>query len=84
MEWTRVVVLLPSKTKDFDMHKAWDIGKHTLLAGMAYRSESFDQTRYTLDQWRNLDTGNELLNSTAAKTNPGLATCRINGRLLIA
>lgn len=47
----------PSKTKDFDMHKAWDIGKHTLLAGMAYRSESFDQTRYTLDQWRNLDTG---------------------------
>lgn len=43
----------PSKTKDFDMHKAWEIGKHTLLTGMAYRSESFDQTRYDLVNWRN-------------------------------
>ena len=43
----------PSKTKDFDMHKAWELGKHTLLAGMGYRSESFDQTRYNLKNWRN-------------------------------
>ncbi len=43
----------PSKTKDFDMHKAWNLGKHTLLAGVAYRSESFDQTRYTLTNWKN-------------------------------
>ena len=45
----------PSKTKDFDMHKTWELGQHTLLAGMAYRSESFDQTRYELTNWRNHD-----------------------------
>lgn len=45
----------PSKTKDFDMHKTWELGQHTLLAGMAYRSESFDQTRYKLTNWRNHD-----------------------------
>lgn len=43
----------PSKNRDFDLHKAWNIGKHTLLAGMAYRSESFKQTRYDLRHWRN-------------------------------
>lgn len=45
----------PSKTKDFDMHKAWELGQHTLLAGLAYRSESFAQTRYDLEHWRNHD-----------------------------
>lgn len=45
----------PSKTKDFDMHKIWNLDNHTLLAGMAYRSESFKQTRYTLEHWRNHD-----------------------------
>ena len=45
----------PSKTKDFDMHKTWELGQHTLLAGVAYRNESFDQTRYDLTNWRNHD-----------------------------
>lgn len=45
----------PSKTKDFDMHKVWIFDAHTLLAGMAYRGESFDQTRYDLKNWRNHD-----------------------------
>ena len=45
----------PSKTKDFDMHKAWELGNHTLLAGMAYRGQSFDQTRYNLVNRKNLD-----------------------------
>lgn len=43
----------PSKTKDFDMHKTWEMGKHTILAGVAYRSQSFAQTRYVLENWRN-------------------------------
>lgn len=45
----------PSKTKDFDVHKTWNMNKHTLLAGIGYRSDSFDQTKYKLDTWRNLD-----------------------------
>lgn len=45
----------PSKTKDFDLHKGWNLGKHTLLAGAAYRATSFNQTRYYLDHWRNHD-----------------------------
>ena len=43
----------PNKTKDFDVHKAWELGQHTLLAGVAYRADSFDQTRYSLTNFRN-------------------------------
>lgn len=42
----------PSKTKDFDVHKGWNLGDHMLLVGAAYRAESFDQTRYYLSNWR--------------------------------
>lgn len=45
--------LYPSKSYDFDMHKAWELGQHTVLIGTAYRQESFDQTKYTLSEWRN-------------------------------
>ena len=47
----------PSKTKDFDMYKTWDIGQHKLLVGTAYRGESFDQTRYDLLHWRDTKHG---------------------------
>lgn len=45
----------PSKSYDFDMHKAWELGTHTLLVGTSYRKESFDQTKYNLAEWRNHD-----------------------------
>ena len=45
----------PSKTYDFDIHKSWELGDHTLLAGGGYRRISFDQTRDYLKNWRDLD-----------------------------
>lgn len=45
----------PSKTKDFDIHKVWELGEHTLLVGAGYRANSFDQTRYYLARWRDHD-----------------------------
>lgn len=42
----------PSKTKDFDMNKTWELGKHTLLAGVGYRQESLVQTRYNLEHYK--------------------------------
>lgn len=44
----------PGKTINFDMQKAFNpIGKHTLLAGISYKQESFDQRREYLTNWRN-------------------------------
>ena len=44
----------PSKTYSFDLQKAWeDIGKHTIVAGMDYRQESFEQFGYALANWHN-------------------------------
>lgn len=43
------LALYPSKTKDFEMNKTWELGKHTLLVGMGYRHESLVLTRYNLD-----------------------------------
>lgn len=44
----------PSKAYNIDFQKAWDnIGKHTIVAGFNGKQESFDQTRYNLDNWKN-------------------------------
>lgn len=45
----------PSKTKDFDLNKTWELGSHTLIGGMAYRANSFDQTRYNLAHYKDHD-----------------------------
>ena len=43
----------PSKTYNFDMTKTWDVGrKHTLIAGIGGKRDSFKQTRYTLSDYR--------------------------------
>lgn len=42
----------PSKTKDFDLNKTWELGSHTLIGGLAYRANSFDQTRYNLAHYK--------------------------------
>lgn len=47
-----ILSFYPNETKDLDIHKAWNVGDHTLLVGAGYRANSFDQTRYNLSQWR--------------------------------
>lgn len=42
----------PSKTWDFDLHKTWLIGAHTLTGGANYHREEFAQTRYNSLAWR--------------------------------
>ena len=43
----------PGKTINFDTQKIWEhIGKHTVVAGLNWKQESFDQTRRDLTNWR--------------------------------
>lgn len=42
----------PSKAYNFDFQKSWDDGnKHTVVAGINGKQESFDQIRYRLSNW---------------------------------
>lgn len=45
----------PSKSWDFDMNKRWTLDAHTILAGMSYGEDRFDQTVYDITNWRNWD-----------------------------
>ena len=45
----------PSKSWDFDVNKRWTLGVHTILAGMSYGEDRFDQTVYDITNWRNWD-----------------------------
>ena len=43
----------PGKTINFDAQKIWEhIGKHTVVVGLNWKQESFDQTRRDLTNWR--------------------------------
>ena len=44
----------PGKTINFDAQKVWDrIGKHSVVAGINGKKESFEQKRRELTNWRN-------------------------------
>ena len=44
----------PGKTINFDAQKVWDrIGKHSVVAGINWKKESFEQERRELTNWRN-------------------------------
>ena len=44
----------PGKTINFDAQKVWDrIGKHSVVAGINWKKESFEQKRRELTNWRN-------------------------------
>lgn len=46
----------PGKVYNIDIEKAWEnIGKHTIVAGAAYKQEEFEQTRSYLTNWRDHD-----------------------------
>ena len=49
----------PSKAYNFDIHKNIDIEDHTLTVGYNYNRESFAQTRFDMEHWRDIarDTG---------------------------
>lgn len=72
----------PSKTKDFDLNKTWELGSHTLIGGLAYRANSFDQTRYNLAHYKDHGSKINAYENIAVKTNPCPLISRINGRLL--
>ena len=43
----------PGKTINFDAQKIWEnIGKHSIVAGLNWKQESFDQKRRDLTNWR--------------------------------
>ena len=44
----------PGKTINLDAQKIWDrMGKHSLVAGLNWKKENFDQKRRELTNWRN-------------------------------
>ena len=44
----------PGKTINFDAQKIWDrMGKHSVVAGINWKKESFEQKRRELTNWRN-------------------------------
>ena len=47
----------PSKTYNFDIHKNIELKDHTLTVGYNYNRESFAQTRFDLEHWRDRDNG---------------------------
>lgn len=49
----------PSKAYNFDIHKNINIKDHTLTVGYNYNRESFAQTRFNMEHWRDIarDTG---------------------------
>ena len=53
----------PSKIYNVDMEKAWEnIGKHTIVAGLSYKKEEMNQTKYSLDKWRNSNNKGDITN----------------------
>lgn len=44
----------PSQNLDFDLNKRWEIGDHTILAGAAYGQGKFDETKYNINDWKNI------------------------------
>lgn len=42
----------PSKSWDFDINKRWTWGAHTVLAGVSYGEDRFDQKVYDITNWR--------------------------------
>lgn len=44
----------PGKTINFDVQKVWDrMGKHSVVAGINWKKESFEQKRREITNWRN-------------------------------
>lgn len=53
----------PSKIYNVDVEKAWEnIGKHTIVAGLNYKKEEMNQTKYGLDNWRNSNNKGDITN----------------------
>lgn len=42
----------PSKSIDFDLNKRWALGNHNLLAGTSYGRDKFDETIYSIKDWK--------------------------------
>lgn len=42
----------PSKSWDFDINKRWNLGDHTVLAGLSYGKDRFDLTAFSVNDWK--------------------------------
>lgn len=42
----------PSKSWDFDINKRWTIGAHTVLTGVSYGQDQFNQEIYNVSDWK--------------------------------
>lgn len=51
----------PGKTYSIDFQKAWEnMGAHSIVAGLNYKKEEFNQSNYWVKNWKNFNTAIEM------------------------
>ena len=57
----------PSKSIDFDLNKRWALGNHNLLAGTSYGRDKFDETIYSIKDWKSWSSSGSVTQKAGGK-----------------
>lgn len=57
----------PSKSIDFDLNKRWAFGNHNLLAGTSYGRDKFDETIYSIKDWKSWSSSGSVTQKAGGK-----------------
>ena len=57
----------PSKSIDFDLNKRWALGNHNLLAGISYGRDKFDETIYSIKDWKSWSSSGSVTQKAGGK-----------------
>ena len=57
----------PSKSIDFDLNKRWTLGNHNLLAGTSYGRDKFDETIYSIKDWKSWSSSGSVTQKAGGK-----------------
>lgn len=57
----------PSKSIDFDLNKRWAFGNHNLLAGTSYGRDIFDETIYSIKDWKSWSSSGSVTQKAGGK-----------------
>lgn len=57
----------PSKSIDFDLNKRWALGNHNLLVGTSYGRDKFDETIYSINDWKSWSSSGSVTQKAGGK-----------------
>lgn len=57
----------PSKSIDFDLNKRWALGNHNPLAGTSYGRDKFDETIYSIKDWKSWSSSGSVTQKAGGK-----------------